>query len=163
MRVGILLALALVGAAPDARVLKPKSFGPVRVGMTRAQTERALAARLLVDYPDEDSQACGMARRRDGRDKAIHYMIENGRVARIDVDDPKVTTARGVGIGSTVAQVRRAYGKALRSQLNQYSEQPDLEIKGPRGFGIIFETDGQRVLTMRGGRYPAVAYVESCL
>jgi hypothetical protein len=90
-------------------------------------------------------------------------MIEDGRVSRVSTAERAIRTARGVRVGSTIAQVRNAYGKALRSNPNPYSDQPDLEIKGPRGFGMIFETDGRRVLTMRGGRYPSVGYIESCL
>ena len=159
----LIFAPALFAAAPAPRVLTSQGFGGVRVGMTRVQAERAIASPLRIDYPDTDNRSCGMAARRDGRDKSISYMIEGGRVTRIDINGPTIRTARGVGVGSTIAQLRKAYGQRLKSHPNQYTDQPDFHVKGPRGFGLIFETDDGRVVTMRGGRYPSVAYIESCL
>ena len=158
MRAGLPIALLLVAASPPPRVLEPHGLGPVRIGMTIAAAEHALGARL-----DVDGGECSGAVRRDGRDKQIIYMVEGGRITRIDINTPLVRTARGVGLGSTIAQVRKAYGATFRSHPNLYTALPDLEVRRPGSrFGLIFETDHGRVIAMRGGKYPSVAYSEFC-
>ena len=163
MRAGLPIALLLVAASPPPRTLDPQGLGPVRIGMTVAAAEHALGARLRVDASPVADGECSSAVRRDGRDKQITYMVEGGRITRIDIDTAQVRTAKGVGLGSTIAQVRKAYGATFRSHPNPYTELPDLEVRTPGSrFGLIFETDHGRVITMRSGKYPSVAYSEHC-
>jgi hypothetical protein len=150
----------LLAAAPAPRTLGPQGLGPVRVGMTLAAAQRVLGTKFKVDYI-EDEKGCGIAVRRDGRDKGVLYMIDKGRVVRVDIDTPAIRTAQGVGVGSTAAQVRRAYPR-LRTSPHAYTDGQYFEVKRPRGFGLVFEIEKGKVTTMRGGAYPAVGYVEGC-
>jgi hypothetical protein len=164
IRVGALAAMTLVAAAPAPRVLDPEGLGRVRIGMTVAAAERALGARLRLNDSESASEACVYAQRRDRRDKGVAYMVEGGRVSRIDISESGIRTARGIGIGSTIAQIRKAYGRAIMSHPNTYTDQPEFELSLPgHRFGLVFLTEHGSVTAMRGGSYPAVGYVEGCL
>jgi hypothetical protein len=163
IRGAALAALALVAAAPAPRVLEPQGLGPVRIGMTVAAAERALGARLRPSDPTSDKN-CSYFERRDRREKGVVYMVEHGRISRIDISEAGIRTARGIGVGSTIAQISKAYGRTISSHPNTYGGEPEFELilSGHR-FGLDFETENGRVSAMRGGRYPSVGYVEGCL
>ncbi len=135
--------------------------GPVRFGMTPA--EAAGAARTPVptfpdascDYWDPDSAPPGLS-----------FMIENGRVVRVDIDSAGVSTLHGLQVGSPVSAVRKAFGNALRDEPHKYEWEAGwryLTVVAPDSSrGLIFEVDSQVVLTFRAGLWPPVGYVEHC-
>ena len=85
---------------------------------------------------------------------------------RNNVDSSLVATDSGARVGDSEEAVTARYHGQLRVEPHKYT--------GPEGHylvfeplrdtlhRIIFETDGQRVTTMRSGRRPAVEYVEGC-
>ena len=173
----MLLALASATSADAAadRVLTLSGLGAVRVGMSFRETEAALGARLSLAGPGgSDSRACAYAQRRDGRDPAIAYMVEDGRITRIDVSEPdagagaapqpSVRTDAGLGIGSTEAAVRKAYGRSLVVGPHPYEDAGHyLEVFGPdRRRAFLFETLRGRVTSFRAGRRRSVEYIEGC-
>lgn len=94
-----------------------------------------------------------------------HYMIMEGKVVRIDVDDEasQINTDKGLGIGSTKQEVLSAYKNVKISPHPYASPEGDyLEIKLDNGNGIIFETYQDVVTRFRLGSYPAVKYIEGC-
>jgi hypothetical protein len=105
--------------------------------------------------------------RPDSAPPGVSFMIENGIVVRADVDSAGPHTAEGIGIGSTEAAIRGAYGQHLTVQLHKYQWEA-----GWRYFiylpaddslnAIVFETDGKEVRNFRVGRRPQVQYVERC-
>ena len=163
IRGGAIVALALVAAAPAPPVLDPQGLGPVRIGMTVAAAERALGTRLRPSDSDGGDD-CSYFERRDHREKGVAYMVERGRISRIDISEPGVRTAHGIGVGSTVAQIRKAYGHTVTSHPNAYDDEPEFELSLPgHRFGLDFLTKRGRVTAMRAGSYPAVGYIEGCL
>ncbi|HEX9964233.1 MAG TPA: hypothetical protein VGB04_04540 [Allosphingosinicella sp.] len=105
--------------------LTAEGFGPLRIGMTRAQVVAALSE---DDDPEAvggpDPESCDEFRpARAPRDMLV--MIEEGRLTRISlIDESKVKTDRGLGLGATAAAVRSVYGAALRAELHKYEEAP---------------------------------------
>jgi hypothetical protein len=173
----ISLALASAWASPseaaDNHLLTMWGLEPVRIGMTLKQAESALGAKLRLAKPnDSDSKACDLADRRDGRDGNVSYMVENGRITRIDIieldrrggSSMRVSTETGVGIGATELAVRRAYGRSLVVTPHPYDDTGHyLEIYGPgRKRALIFETANGRVTSFRAGRRTSVEYIELC-
>src|SRR5262245_53443820 len=118
MRRRILAAAAAAAMLPVAALAQAVSFdgwGPVRLGMTVAAAERALKARLKP-MDKEATRDCWVTQRRDGKQRGVQYAVQNGRIARIDIytqdgETPRVKDTRGLGIGSTEADIRRAYGE----------------------------------------------------
>ena len=141
---------------------------PVRVGMTRGQAEQALHAKLSFEFlNDHGPNGCGQADVKVGGG-VVGYMIEKGRITRADVYDKaaKTTlkTVTGIGLGSSIGDIRRAYGRRVRSHPNAYDDaNPDFEIKSADGkAAIVFETEHGHVARIHAGRLPAAEYIEGC-
>lgn len=165
---------ALPGAAFAAQTLTFTGLGEVSVGMTVAQAEAALGTSLTVETMDDEPGACGHARRGDGGDPGISYMLGGGAINRIDVDGtdpshppPDVLTEQGIGIGATEGQVKRAYGAGAVEAPHPYTEGPDshyYKVAAPDGeHAIVFETYNGKVNTFRAGLSQAVDFIEGCM
>jgi hypothetical protein len=155
-----LLALPAVAAPPS---LTPSGFGTIKIGMREA------AAKQLGLRPAADDGANSFDCRIHAvpRYPGLYVMAERGVVTRVTIGAPsRLRTDRGLGIGSSEEDVRRAYGSALQSQTAAYDEEPahDLTfwIAGKKR-GILYETDQQgRVTFIRAGG-KSIQYIEGCL
>ena len=151
-----LLVLAIPAAAPaeGAMRLKPGGLGPLKVGMTEAEVERAL------DRPvrQRGLGSCVLAPigRRD------YLMFIKNKLRRATVNSKAYATRKGVRVGDRQRAIRAAYGDKVKRSPHAYD---------PDGFyfsvtygnrRLRFETDGERVTAMHGGRIPEVDYVEGC-
>ena len=166
--------------APPARsepVLTAEGFGPLRIGMTRAEVVAALGE-------DDDSEAVGgpdpesCDEFRPARAPAgLLVMIEAGRLTRISlVDGSTVKTDRGLGLGATAAAVRAAYGPALQAEPHKYEDAPaeylsvwakdapkDEKSPAPEtARGIVYEVGSKGVVQAISGGGPSILYVEGC-
>jgi hypothetical protein len=171
MRIALIAAagaLLLGAAAPPAERagwrLTPDGLGPLRIGMSRAQVQRIAGAPLLGE---EYTEGCIEMQAERGWD-GIWFMFEEGRLTRISLGGPEsgIATPRGIAVGATEAEVRRAYGASLESEEHTYQEAPALYLTHwtvPDRRGVRFETNGERrVETIHAGG-PSIRYVEGCL
>jgi hypothetical protein len=150
-------------AAPEWH-LTVEGWGPVRIGMNRADVERALNLKLEGE-PLDDEESC-IEMKPAGPDRGIWFMFEGFKLTRISVGEPSsVTTPRGIGIGSSANEVRRAYGKGLKAEPHYYEDLPSeyltyWTLTGKRG--VRFETNSKRqVQTIHAGT-DSIQYVEGC-
>ncbi|HEX8513996.1 MAG TPA: hypothetical protein VF688_12935 [Allosphingosinicella sp.] len=164
--------------APAAEpVLTAEGFGPLHIGMTRAEVVKALGE-------DDDPEAVGgpdpascdefrPARAPEG----MLVMIEEGRLTRISlIDGAKVKTDRGLGLGATAAAVRAAYGPALQAEPHKYEEAPaqylsawakdppkDERSPAPAtARGIVYAVGAKGVVQSISAGGPSILYVEGC-
>jgi hypothetical protein len=163
--------------APEAAVLTAEGFGPLRIGMSRAEVVKALGEDSdpeAVGGPDPES--CDQFRP-ERAPEGMLVMIEAGRLTSVSlIDESKVRTDRGLGLGATGAEVRAAYGKALHEGPHKYEEAPAEYLTiwakdGPRGDsyqtpatarGIRYEVGGKgKVQSIHAGG-PSIQYVEGC-
>lgn len=162
----VLLATTAAPAWAAGLVIGHAGLGSVRLGMTERAAQTALGSRFTPPEDFED-QGCQQARRLDGKDPEITYMIEDGRITRIDVFGASkgVASDRGIGLGATAAQVRAAYGKALRDRPDAYDDRVrHLSVQSPDRRGMLdFLVENGRVTELSTGYYPSIAYAEGCL
>ena len=161
-----IIAALLAAAAPAAPQphLTPDGWGAVRIGMSKEQVEAALGTKLEGE-PLEDEYSC-LDTRPAGPDQGIYFMFEEYKLSRISLWEPsRVTTPRGIGIGSDAAAVRLAYGKRLQAEPHHYEDLPSEYLTFwtvPDERGVRFETDGkQRVQAIHAGT-SSIQYVEGC-
>ena len=140
-------------------------LGPVKIGMTRREVE-ALAGPLTRHHGDFacevfDSQSF----------PAIDFLFEEGRLSRVSAYRlASVRSPRGLGAGSSVDQVRAAYGPRVLESPHVYVPHGGLYLiyliepepsAGPSG--LKFETDERGRVTAVHGGGPSIGYVEGCL
>ena len=164
---------ASAAEAPAPPALTVEGYGPVKVGMTLAQAEKALGVKLNMYWSEEgDPKSCGTGVRADKRNGDVYYMLEGGHVVRVEVvtpdtgttTKPPIRTAKGIRLGSTEAEVKRAY-PGVKVEPHPYLGPAGhtIAVKSADGkTGIIFDTDGKTVIEMRAGVYPQVGYIEGC-
>ena len=163
-------------SAPAAPVsaadkLTAQGYGPLRIGMTRAEVEAALG-------PDDDPEAvggpdpasCDMFRP-ERAPEGLLVMVENGVLTSVWLSrNTAVETDRALNIGDAAAEVKRVYGAAAEVAPHKYSPPPaeyvtvwsttDHRSAAARGLTYEIGQDG-RVQSIAGGG-PSIQYVEGC-
>ena len=106
--------------------------------------------------------------RRDGRDRSIAYMAEDGIITRIDVFNPRGTKARvrtsaGIGVGSSRADLETAYGDRLKLEAHPIAPGVQwvvIERIDAGGIRVVLQDGAVSVLFAARG--PALGYPEGC-
>ena len=156
------------GAERGPWPLTPEGYGPARIGMTRAQVERALGVTLQGEPIDSEYVCVEMVpvRADADADANIVFMFLERRLSRIAVvNSSPVRTPRGIGIGASAAQVRRAYPTGLLAEEHSYTGAPaeylTFWVRRERS-GVRFTTDeNRRVDTIIAGN-ESIRYIEGC-
>jgi hypothetical protein len=115
LNVFVIGLIAILSTPASAQVLSWQGVGSVRLGMTVAEAELALNAKLgpvALPYSEE----CYVTGRADGKDEALSYVIEDGRIVVMTVflpdyrqPNPNIVDANGIGVGSSESDIRRGY------------------------------------------------------
>lgn len=163
------LLLAAPAAAQQKPVLESGGLGRVRIGMDIEEAERAIGAPLRSLVPGY-GPGCWLAVRADGTDPGVSYMVESGQVTRIDITPrqggpaPTIATAKGIGIGSSLADVelRYANGVSARAPYGHSEDDRWITVEATPTLGIVLEISGGKVIALWAGRRQSIAYTESC-
>jgi hypothetical protein len=146
-----------------AWALTDSSFGPITIGMTPEQAQTAVGGTLELPQ-GLTADACDYAYPRDF--DGLAFMIEGGRIVRVDVRRRDIHTDMGASVGDSQSRVEQLYPHHLRVSPHKYTAGhyltvvPSDTVKHP--FRLVFETDGDTVTVFRGGQVPQVEYVEGC-
>jgi len=159
---------ALAGGEADDKVTSASrvtidGLGPIKIGMTERQAERAGQVTLTGSGSGPD---CRYLYLRQGAIQA-DFMLSNSRIVRVDLVRRGVRTTGDVRIGDSEASVRRRFAGRLRIQPTKYIPGGfDLELRprkrSERNRRLIFGTDGTKVVYVQAGRLPEARLVERC-
>jgi len=148
-------------ARAETSAISPLGIGSLRIGMTVAEASAAVAGFT----PPSQTQECAYATAAS-LPSGLKIMVENGRIARIDVDTNAIPTIEGARVGDTVPRILALYGQRVSTSPNHYTSEPDLTIRsaspGDTIHEIVFETLRGRVVRYRAGQRPQVRYMEGC-
>ena len=136
-------------------------IGPLRAGMTVAEANKAIGGGFSA--PSSDG-SCTYARLNKAP-AGVAVMLENNKIARVEVRSGDIATAEGARIGDTEARINSLYTGRVTTTPHKYTTGGHyLTIRPIDGSQnrIVFETDGKVVKEYRAGALPAVAYVERC-
>jgi hypothetical protein len=161
----MLVMLALANVAPnatDTRVVREDGIGPVKVGMTLSQLDVALRERFAMPE-DKRDQGCFYVH--PAKHSHVAFMIEDGRLVRIDIDAPGIPTTEGIQVGDSESKAQRIYGRRAKIEPQQYiGEGRYLTVRSNDGrYGIRFEIAKGKIQDFYAGRFAAIQYVEGCL
>jgi hypothetical protein len=138
---GALLAAGLASAGAASQPpppLTPEGWGAVRIGMPEAEATRRFG--MVSTYVDGDCHQLEFRGRID-----LTGIAQKGRIASLMVGGAsRLRTDRGIRIGSTERDVRRAYGPGLKIEPNHYRDPPAHYLTfwvRPNDRGVMFETD----------------------
>lgn len=96
----------------------------------------------------------------------VAFMVEDGRLVRVDVDAPDVLAPGGGHAGMTLDELRATYAGRFQEQPHKYEEGGKvLVVAAPGGSAgrLVFEVDAAgRVTQWRIGLPPQVDYIEGC-
>lgn len=164
-----LLALAAPGilsiasyASDQVWIVREDGVGPVKIGMTLSQLNDVLREHFVMPEKKED-QGCFYVN--PARHHQISFMIEDGRLSRVDVDAPGISTVKGVEVGDSEKRAATIYGNELKVEPSQYTgpEGHYLTLRSKSGlYGIRFETEHGKITTYYAGRFESIQYVEGC-
>ena len=149
---------------PDSQlVVTPYGLGKLRAGMTVAE-----AASVFPGFrvPVRRNRNACMYASADSVPAGVRVMVEQARVARVEVVEGSVQTASGARIRDTEERIKRLYPNQVTVSPHKYTDGHYLTVvptaSTDSAYRIIFETDGSRVLRYRAGTRPQVEYVEGC-
>lgn len=152
----------MTGALLVAAALTTAGWGPVRVGMTPAQAGARLGSRLVVRQGASEPSACHY--RTSARAPGLLFMVEKGRIVRVETKDARYATLSGVRVGDSEEAALKTYAGRSQVMPHKYSDTGKYIVvatsDGQRA--VVVETDKGRVTQIRGGQRPAVEYVEGC-
>lgn len=137
------------------------SVGKIQFGWTVAELNGAIGEQLKPTY--EVSDECDYLRPA-ALPAGVSLMIIKDTVVRVDVDSTGTLTREGAGIGDAEARIQSLYPGRVKVDPHKYTDGHYLTVSFPGDSRalIIFETDGQKVVSYHAGRKPYVEYVEGC-
>jgi hypothetical protein len=156
--VGLTLLVAVVCFAGDGWVVRQDGVGPAKVGMSLSQLNMALQEKFAMPQDKED-QGCFYVT--STKHPQVSFMIESGRLVRIDVDKRGVATAEGAQVGDSEERVKQVYGSRLKVGSHDYTDGRYLTVQSGN-YGVRFETDEGKVSTFYAGTFKAIQYMEGC-
>ncbi len=132
--------------------------------MTVEQVRRLIGP-IADDKAAYDNDSCYFITPMNGPD-GVSFMVLDNRVARVDIANPAISTDRGIHIGASEDDIKKAYGAKVEIGPHFYTA-PDghyVRVAATEGkLLMLFETEKGIVETYRAGEANAVNFVEGCL
>jgi hypothetical protein len=158
----LLLVLTARAANPDVAVLGPGGLGPIKLGMSIAQLANQLGE-PLTEPSDPEERSCWYVE--SAKHPDVRFMIEDGRLRRIDVQSTRVAALGAIHVGDSEQAVKRRFGTSIVQTPHHYGGPKDhyLTVRLNRSTAIRFETTDGKVDLFYLGGLEQVQYVEGCL
>lgn len=161
--------------------ITPDGFGLIKIGMSTTDALKLLGdtwhfESASLDENGKEDDSCGFLND-GGTDSPVYFMVESGKVTRVDARLPSVNTDKGIHIGSSEDDVREAYGTDVRAMAHEYEEAPAQYLtvwtvgappagqdyaEGAETRGIRFSTGPNRLVEEIYAGGTAIQYIEGC-
>ncbi|MBV8976468.1 MAG: hypothetical protein JOZ13_03735 [Alphaproteobacteria bacterium] len=152
-------------AAHAARpVLTPDGIGPIRIGMTLQQVQKAVGGTInLHDDASDDQNVCAETDVPGWPN--VSLLLENLRVTVISIGKP-YRTRDGVGIGWTEPVLKQIFGShAVFGPRPYFEDDPhahNVIVKVSKNREFLFQTKDSKIESISLGELPSVEYWEGC-
>ncbi|MCW6038133.1 hypothetical protein K4A83_17920 [Spirulina subsalsa FACHB-351] len=142
-------------------------MGPVQVGMTIAQASQVTGMTFTQQASGGEEYGCLFYRPPNLTD--VLFMVTEGKIARVETGNPRLSTLSGAKVGDTEARIRSLYPGQIVAEPHEYVPGGKYLFFMPqdsaqRNYRVVFETDAQgRITRIRSGKMPEVGYIEGCV
>lgn len=173
MKRAFLVSFLVAAAAPAFALdypngLSPDGIGNIKIGMSSDRLEAVL--HQSTGYSQYTNHGCSILTTPALEPSGISLMIEKKVLTRINLDyvgkseiPATIKTDTGVGLGSTEEEVKKAYPNAkVKVNPADPTWHTIIDETTDHAKGIIFETDGKTVKSVRAGANPAISYANGC-
>jgi hypothetical protein len=138
----------------------------IRVGMTIPEAARS-AGIQLVQRQSGGEPYCLYFKPAKGL-TGVDFMVTDGRISRVDITNPRVTTISGAKIRDTEIRIKSLYPRQIKVTPHEYVPNGHYLTFVPRdsqdkNYRIVFETENGYVTRYRAGKLPEVGYIEGCV
>lgn len=165
------VAIAVTAGATAEPIYSPLSIqglGPLKFGYTADQMQRFLHDKMA--YNPYANHGCSVFTTQELEPTGISFMVQQKILTRVNVDfygnDPRpleIKTDKGIGLRSTEDEVKAAYPNAVIKANPADPTWHTIVVDAPDHMsGMIFETDGKTVKSIRAGQYPAISQADGC-
>lgn len=158
----VLVCTTALACADASHQITVAGWGPVKVGMTPAEAAATLGTAFEVPPGAIATDDCHY--RTTPAAPGLLFMVEDGRIVRVETKERTYSTPSGVRVGDTEEDAMRADAGRADVRPHKYTTSGHcvvlLAADGKRA--VVVETDKGRVVAIRGGLRPAVEYVEGC-
>jgi hypothetical protein len=114
------LAVALgTASGNDTWIVREDGAGPLRIGMSLPQLNAMLHEKLPLPAAKDDKACFYVTTKKQPK---LSFMVLQGRLARIDVRDPGVTTTTGIQVGDSEKHALQVYGSSLKVVPHKYTD-----------------------------------------
>jgi hypothetical protein len=144
--------------------LKVDRFGPIKIGMTPKEVSKIIGIPVIpYDSLEGDDSSCFFVSP-NGYSKDIVFMIENGRITRIDVTSKNISVAGKIHIGDDEKKVTDMFKEKVQEAEHPYigKDGKYLTVFTKPGFAFLFETEKGKIISFRSGDSASVKYIEGC-
>jgi hypothetical protein len=143
----------------DSSAVTTAGIGPLTFGMTIALAQPAIGTRLLTESGRAPAGECFYVKPEKGPD-GVFMMVSKSTIERVDIRSGNVKTRSGLGIGTTLDQLKTALKDQLQINGNTAVFVPT--SANDANYRVIFETDGTKVTSFRAGKVPEVTNPVGC-
>jgi hypothetical protein len=162
LAISLLVGIAVCSGS-DTWAVREDGFGNAKIGMSLERLSAIFHEKFSTPKGAADDQQCFFVN--PANHAHVSFMIENGNLARIEVDAAGILTADGIQVGDSEAHVLRVYGSRAKVQPNAYTgpEGHYVTVRSKnRQYGIRFMTEKGRVESFYAGSFKAIQYIEGC-
>ena len=145
----------------NAASLSTGGLGPVNIGMTLSEAEKA-ARVALVPLPG-GSESCRSYSPKSGA-VGVSLIFSDGKLVRIEILSGPIKTRSGYGLGSSKLEIMNAFGERIQESASGDNisyvpiDKKDLEKR------VIWQVDENDIVTsLRSGVLPHITPLLSCL
>ena len=160
------LATTLLGAraaAPSPLQLGPDGLGGFRIGMALADVNLRLKQAIVPTAVELRATAnCDYNAVADL--PGVAFLFIDDKLARIDVDSPRIPAMQGIHIGDSADAIGRKFPRARREPLDFVEGGFALVLEQTTGANAVsLQFEGNKLTHLLAGDKRAIRYAEGCL
>ena len=148
------------GNLTDPTQINPLGMNGFVAGTRFTSVEGRLDTTNHESYSElvDEGSSCDQYASADG---LVTVMLIDNKVSRVETDSERFETSKGIHVGSTEAELKRAYGAALKREPEHYGEGWDYYMWSSKDRGIRFIVSEGKVSWITSGD-ETIRYIEGC-